>query len=95
MTDQGVEKTWFDRAFDDHLMARDLTLVGFLIFGFAGLFKLGMGFFSENISISWGISVGTGVLFAVLWLALMEAWASSRDRSMFRYFFGGDWMEEN
>lgn len=77
-----TEKTRFDRAFDDHLLARDLALVAFLVVGYGVPMKFALG-------MPWRFALASGVGFAVLWLALMEVVARRKGSSMFRYF-GGD-----
>jgi|GEM_PF-4404078 len=82
-----AEKTWFDRAFDDHLLVRDLVLVAFLVFAYG----IPMGVFVGGfVRMRWAWGIGSGVLFAVLFLPVMEVAARRKGESMFRYFFGGD-----
>lgn len=81
-----AEKTWFDRKLDDHLLVRDSILVLFLVFGYGLSMRVLAG-------IPWAWALGSGVLFAVLFSALMEAYARRQGTSMFRYFLGGDPLE--
>ncbi|WP_135661575.1 hypothetical protein [Halorhabdus rudnickae] len=78
-----TEKTWFDSTFDEHLLLRDMVLVVVLVFGFG----IPMGAFLE-FGFRWGIA--SGVVFAALFLAVMESLARRNGESMFRYFLGGD-----
>ena len=82
-----TEKTWFDRQFDDHLLLRDLVLVAFLVLGYGIPMTVVMGF-------TWIWGIGSGVLFAVLWLVIMEVASRRKGASMFRYFLGGDPLAE-
>jgi len=77
------EKGWFERRFDEHLLARDLVLVACLVLAFAVPVALVLGR-------SWQRALASGVLFAVLYLTAMELWSRWEGTSMFRYFFGGD-----
>lgn len=81
-----MEDTPFDRtvgrALDGYPLARDLVLIAFLVFGFGLPMAILVGW-------DWLVGIGSGVLFAALWLAVMEAYARSQDDSMFRYFLGG------
>jgi uncharacterized membrane protein len=78
-----TEKTWFDRVFDDNLLVRDLVLVAFCVFGYGIPMGVFMGF-------RWLAGLASGVLFAALFLAVMEVAARRKGESMFRYFLGGD-----
>lgn len=90
-----TEKTWFERKFDDNLLARDLVLASFLVFGFGILFKILLDFIRPSTGITLKMALATGVLFAALWLPIMEIMARREDSSIFRYFLGGDPLEEN
>jgi len=81
------QKTWFDRRFDDNLLLRDLVLVAFCVFGYGIPMGVFMGF-------RWLWGIGSGVLFAVLFLTVMEIASRRKGESMFRYFFGGDPLAE-
>ncbi|QGN06823.1 hypothetical protein Hrd1104_05630 [Halorhabdus sp. CBA1104] len=78
-----AEKTRFDKAFDDHLLLRDVVLVVFLILGFG----VPMGYFLE-----FGVfqAIASGIAFAGPYLAVMELIARRNGDSMFRYLLGGD-----
>ena len=81
MDDTPFERT-VGRALDGYPLVRDLALVGFLVFGFG----LPMG---ALMGTRWLAGIGAGVLFAGLFLAVMEAYARSQDDSMFQYFRDG------
>jgi hypothetical protein len=79
--DQGAERnperTWFERAFHDRPVARDLAL-----FAFLAVFYGGSMWLLVSVPATW--AVGMGVAFAVGWLALMELYCKSKGTSMLR-----------
>lgn len=77
-----AEKTWLDQMLDDHLLVRDLVLVAFFLVPYSVTSKLWY-------ELTWQQAFGSGILFAVLVLAIAEVYAQWRGTSMFR-FFGGD-----
>ncbi|MFB6115678.1 MAG: hypothetical protein ABEK04_05350 [Candidatus Nanohalobium sp.] len=89
-----AETTWFEEKFIDHPLARDTVLVLFLVLGFGIPFKLLFGLVAPGTPINYLEGIGAGVLFAALWLALMEALARRNGSSMFRYFMGEDPLED-
>lgn len=83
-----VEKTRFDKFFDDNLLLRDLTFITFVFVGFIAAYNFG-------IMNDWSLAIAYGVPSAIAWLGVMEIWNRKRhDMSMFRYFFGGDSLEK-
>lgn len=81
------EEKLFEEIFEDHLLLRDSTLIMFLILGYG----VSMQFLIIH---DWFISIVSGVLFAAIWLTVMEIYARRKNSSMFRYFLGGDSLEE-
>jgi len=79
--------TWFDSLLDEHLLFRDVVLVVLLVFGFG----IPMGAFLE---FGFRGGIASGVVFATLYLAVMELLARRNGESMFRYFLGGDPLAE-
>jgi len=91
------EKTWFEDLFEDHLMLRDITLVAFTTLFYGASMPLILAYVSDgSLSLNFmiGLGLGTGVHFSVLYWPIMEHMARLKGESMFRYFFGGDPLEE-
>lgn len=76
-TEGRSEWTWFERAFRDRPVARDLALFGFLAGCYGGSMWL-----LVSVPAAW--AVGMGVAFAVGWLALMELYCRYTGTSMLR-----------
>lgn len=89
-----AESTIFEEVLREHPLTRDLILISFLVLGFGLPFKFLFEMALPGLRISFSHAIGSGLLFAFLWLTAMEVWMRRKNSSIFRYFLGPDPLEE-